>query len=107
VIIDKLPFASPADPVLQAKLEKLRQEGLNPFSAHQLPSAIITLRQGVGRLIRDHEDCGVLMLCDPRLLTKPYGQLFLNSLPPMPRSHSIADIEHFFAHERSDSASSA
>jgi len=107
VIIDKLPFASPADPVLQAKLEKLRQEGLNPFSAHQLPSAIITLRQGVGRLIRDHEDCGLLMLCDPRLLTKPYGQLFLNSLPPMPRSHSIADIEHFFAHERSDSASSA
>lgn len=100
VIIDKLPFASPSDPVLHAKLEKLRQDGLNPFSSHQLPAAIITLRQGVGRLIRDHEDRGILMLCDPRVLTKPYGKLFLNSLPPMQRSHSITDVQHFFAHER-------
>jgi ATP-dependent DNA helicase DinG len=107
VIIDKLPFASPADPVLHAKLEKLRQDGLNPFSTHQLPVAIITLRQGVGRLIRDHEDRGVLMLCDPRLLNKPYGKLFLNSLPAMPRSHSIADIQQFFALERSHSTVSA
>ena len=99
VIIDKLPFASPADPVLNAKLEKLRQGGLNPFASYQLPSAIITLRQGVGRLIRDHNDRGVLMLCDPRLLSKPYGKLFLNSLPEMPRSQSIEDVERFFTHE--------
>ena len=107
VIIDKLPFASPADPVLHAKLENLRQDGLNAFSTHQLPAAIITLRQGVGRLIRDHEDRGVLMLCDPRLLNKPYGKLFLNSLPAMPRSHSITDIQQFFALERSHSTVSA
>ena len=100
VIIDKLPFASPADPVLNAKLEKLRQDGVNPFTSYQLPSAIITLRQGVGRLIRDHQDRGVLMLCDPRLLSKPYGRLFLNSLPGMSRSQNIEDVNKFFEHDR-------
>ncbi|MCF7968002.1 MAG: ATP-dependent DNA helicase [Methylococcaceae bacterium] len=107
VIIDKLPFASPADPVLHAKLEKIRRDGLNPFYTHQLPATIITLRQGVGRLIRDYDDRGVLVLCDPRLLSKPYGKVFLNSLPPMERSHSIADIQLFFADARSPSVVSA
>jgi ATP-dependent DNA helicase DinG len=107
VIIDKLPFASPADPVLHAKLEKIRRDGLNPFYTHQLPATIITLRQGVGRLIRDYDDRGVLVLCDPRLLSKPYGKVFLNSLPPMARSHSIADIQLFFADARSPSVVSA
>ncbi|MDD1648868.1 MAG: ATP-dependent DNA helicase [Methylococcaceae bacterium] len=99
VIIDKLPFASPVDPVLNARLESIRQAGYSPFAAYQLPSAIISLKQGVGRLIRDHEDRGVLMLCDPRLLSKPYGRLFLNSLPAIPRSRSLDDVERFFARE--------
>ena len=99
VIIDKLPFASPADPVLNARLESLRQAGLSPFAAYQLPTAIIALKQGVGRLIRDHDDRGVLMLCDPRLLSKPYGRLFLNSLPAIPRSRALTDVEQFYARE--------
>ncbi len=99
VIIDKLPFAAPSDPVLAARLDSLRRAGLNPFACHQLPAATIALKQGVGRLIRDHEDRGVLMLCDPRLLAKPYGKTFLNSLPPLPRSRSLDDVTAFFAHE--------
>jgi ATP-dependent DNA helicase DinG len=96
VIIDKLPFASPGDPVLAARLESLRKRGVNPFSAHQLPEAIINLKQGVGRLIRDAKDCGVLMLCDPRLTSKPYGRLFLKSLPVIPTTQDPAKAIAFF-----------
>lgn len=99
VIIDKLPFASPGEPVLQARLESLRRRGAEPFRDYQLPLAAITLKQGVGRLIRDSKDRGVLMLCDPRLVTKPYGRVFLASLPPMTQTRALADVQRFFAEE--------
>ena len=99
VIIDKLPFASPGDPVLKARMSAMEQQGRNPFFEHQLPSAIIMLRQGVGRLIRDVNDRGVLMVCDPRLLKKSYGQMFLDSVPAMKRSRDIEDVRRFFATE--------
>ncbi|MEX2352730.1 MAG: ATP-dependent DNA helicase, partial [Gammaproteobacteria bacterium] len=83
VIIDKLPFATPDDPVLQARMKRLEEQGRNPFMDYQLPEAVITLKQGVGRLIRDEGDYGVLMICDPRLTGKSYGRIFLKSLPPM------------------------
>jgi ATP-dependent DNA helicase DinG len=91
VIIDKLPFSSPGDPVLQARLQALREQGDDPFRSHQLPQAVIALKQGAGRLIRDATDRGVLMLCDPRLRSRPYGKTFIASLPPMPTCH---DLEH-------------
>ncbi len=97
VIIDKLPFASPGNPVLQARLDAMRANGTEPFMHYQLPRAVITLKQGVGRLIRDVSDRGVLMLCDPRLTSKAYGRVFLNSLPDMPRSNDIADVQAFFS----------
>ncbi len=97
VIIDKLPFATPDDPVLQARGRAMEEEGRNPFMEYQLPAAVIALKQGAGRLIRDENDRGVLMLCDPRLLSRPYGKVFLASLPPMPRTRVFADIERFFA----------
>jgi ATP-dependent DNA helicase DinG len=96
VVIDKLPFASPGDPVLKARLHAMEQQGRNPFFEQQLPSAIIMLRQGVGRLIRDVNDRGVLMVCDPRLLKRSYGQLFLDSVPAMQRTRDIADVRRFF-----------
>jgi ATP-dependent DNA helicase DinG len=97
VIIDKLPFGSPGDPVLQARIEALRKQGVNPFMAYQLPTAVITLKQGVGRLIRDHMDRGVLVLCDPRLRSKSYGRVFLDSLPDIPRTQDVDDVREFFA----------
>jgi ATP-dependent DNA helicase DinG len=97
VVIDKLPFAPPDDPVLAARLEHLRRAGRNPFVDYQLPHAAIALKQGAGRLIRDEHDRGVLVLCDPRLLAKSYGRQLLDSLPPMPRTRAIADVEAFFA----------
>jgi ATP-dependent DNA helicase DinG len=96
VIIDKLPFAAPDDPVLQARLAAMRAGGLNPFMDYQLPQAVITLKQGVGRLIRDVHDRGVLMICDPRLYSKPYGRVFRASLPPMPISREAAAVTRFF-----------
>ncbi len=96
VIIDKLPFASPADPILQARIEAMRNRGENPFMAYQLPNAVLTLKQGVGRLIRDVSDRGVLVLCDPRLFTKRYGRIFLDSLPPMPLTRELVDVQSFF-----------
>lgn len=96
VLIDKIPFASPGDPVLQARIESLRSRGGNPFSTIQIPSAVIQLKQGIGRLIRDNTDFGVLVLCDPRFLTKPYGKQFLRSLPPMPITQNIDDVSEFF-----------
>jgi len=96
VIIDKLPFASPGEPVLQARIDAMRRRGGNPFMDYQLPNAVIALKQGVGRLIRDVNDRGVLVICDPRLLGKPYGRIFLASLPPMARTRDVADVERFF-----------
>ncbi len=96
VVIDKLPFAAPDDPVLMARLEALEQSGINAFMGWQVPSAVIALKQGAGRLIRDVHDRGVLVLCDPRLTTKGYGKLFLASLPPMPRTRELADVQVFF-----------
>ena len=96
VIIDKLPFASPDDPVLKARIDAMRKEGQNPFMSYQLPNAVLSLKQGAGRLIRDNDDTGVLMLCDPRLVSKPYGRIFLKSLPAMPRSRKIEDVQQFF-----------
>ncbi len=84
VLIDKLPFAAPGDPVLDARLQALRAGGRNPFNDHQLPEAIMTLRQGVGRLIRDPADRGLLVIADPRLRRKPYGRRMLAALPAMP-----------------------
>ena len=97
VIIDKLPFASPGDPVMQARLDALKKRGLNPFFDYQLPAAVVTLKQGVGRLIRDVTDTGILMLCDPRLLSKSYGKVFLRSLPEMPVTRELDDVVNFFA----------
>ncbi len=97
VIIDKLPFASPDDPVLQARAAAMEQAGRKPFMEYQLPEAVIALKQGVGRLIRDENDRGVLVLCDPRLLSKGYGRIFLASLPPMPQTRRLEDVQKFFA----------
>lgn len=99
VIIDKLPFASPGDPLLKARLEAINQAGGNPFFEQQIPAAVIALRQGIGRLIRDECDRGVLMVCDPRLLKRSYGQLFLDSIPPMRRTRDLKDVEAFFQDE--------
>jgi ATP-dependent DNA helicase DinG len=96
VIIDKLPFAPPDDPLFAARLEELRAEGGNPFFDYQLPQAAIALKQGAGRLIRTETDRGVLMICDPRLTDKPYGRRIWKSLPPMRRTRELADVEAFF-----------
>jgi len=95
VIIDKLPFTSPEDPLLKARMEDCRIRGGDPFADVQLPDAVITLKQGVGRLIRDTDDRGVLVICDQRLVSRPYGALFLNSLPPTPRTRDIAQAIAF------------
>jgi ATP-dependent DNA helicase DinG len=101
VIIDKLPFAAPDDPVLQARLRRLEEQGGSPFMDYQIPEAVISLKQGVGRLIRDRNDYGVLMLCDPRLKTKAYGRIFIKSLPDVRYTSELAEVEAFFrAHER-------
>ena len=96
VVIDKLPFAAPDDPVLMARLDALEQAGINPFMGWQVPNAVIALKQGAGRLIRDVHDRGVLVLCDPRISSKGYGRLFMASLPPMPRTRELADVQAFF-----------
>jgi ATP-dependent DNA helicase DinG len=97
VIIDKLPFSPPDDPVLAARIDKLNSEGKNAFMEYQLPYSVITLKQGAGRLIRDETDRGVLVICDPRLITKPYGRRIWQSLPPFKRTRELADVEAFFA----------
>ncbi|MGE0875815.1 MAG: ATP-dependent DNA helicase [Burkholderiales bacterium] len=97
VVIDKLPFAPPDDPVLAARIDAMRAEGANPFMAYQLPQAILQLKQGAGRLIRDDSDRGVLVLCDPRLHSKAYGRLVRASLPPMRQTRELADVQAFFA----------
>jgi ATP-dependent DNA helicase DinG len=95
VVIDKLPFAVPDDPQLKARLDAIRERGGNPFFEEQIPQAAIALKQGVGRLIRDADDFGVVMICDQRLYTKGYGRAFLDSLPPMPRTRSLDDVVGF------------
>jgi len=97
VIIDKLPFASPGDPVMQARLDGIRRMGGNPFMDYQLPLAVIALKQGAGRLIRDMNDYGVLMIGDNRISSKPYGKVFMQSLPDMPLTHDPADVDAFYA----------
>ena len=97
VVIDKLPFAAPDDPVFEARLQAVRRAGGNPFRDEQLPQAVIALKQGAGRLIRTETDRGVLVLCDPRLSGKSYGRVFLESLPPFPSTRDVADVDDFFA----------
>jgi ATP-dependent DNA helicase DinG len=97
VVIDKLPFAPPDDPVLSARLERMKADGRNAFMDYQLPRAVINVKQGAGRLIRDESDRGVLMICDPRLISKPYGKRVWRSLPPMKRTRELGDVLAFFA----------
>ena len=96
VIIDKLPFASPSDPVTAARIEAIAARGGDPFGDYQVPLAILTLQQGLGRLIRHRGDRGVLAILDPRIRTARYGDRFLASLPPAPQTHDLAAIERFF-----------
>lgn len=97
VVIDKLPFAAPDDPVLQGRITALRRRGGDPFLDYQVPQAVLALKQGVGRLIRDVGDRGVLVLGDPRLLSRGYGRVFLDSLPPLPRTRDLTEVQRFFA----------
>lgn len=97
VIVDRLPFAVPSDPVVQARMRAIEEAGGKPFFEYQVPSAVIALKQGFGRLIRSLEDRGVLMLLDPRLERQRYGRIFLESLPPYRITQNIADVEAFFA----------
>lgn len=104
VVIDRLPFAAPGDPVLQARIDALRAGGGNPFMQYQVPQAVIALKQGAGRLIRDVSDRGLLMLCDRRLVDRPYGRVFLDSLPPMPRTRVLDTVRRFFVATAPDAA---
>jgi ATP-dependent DNA helicase DinG len=97
VAIDKLPFGSPSDPLLMARLEHIRRNGGNGFTGHQVPQAVLALKQGAGRLLRDERDYGVVVLCDPRVCSKPYGRAFLSALEPMPVTDSLADVAAFFS----------
>jgi ATP-dependent DNA helicase DinG len=99
VIIDKLPFAPPDDPVLAARIEEMKRSGRNAFVEYQLPRAVINVKQGAGRLIRAESDRGMLMICDPRMLDKPYGRRVWRSLPPMRRTRELAVALAFFGHE--------
>ena len=96
VIIDKLPFEVPSDPVLQARSERIKAQGGKPFFEFQVPRAILTLRQGVGRLMRSVTDSGVIAIMDVRLFSKGYGRVFLNSLPPSPVTRDLGDITKFY-----------
>jgi ATP-dependent DNA helicase DinG len=96
VIIDKLPFAPPDDPINEARARAMKACGRDPFMEYQLPQAVIALKQGVGRLIRDADDRGVVVLCDPRLLSRAYGRVFIESLPPMPICRDIDEVVDFF-----------
>ena len=99
VMIDRLPFQPPDDPVLAARIDKMNAQGRNAFMEYQVPQAVITLKQGAGRLIRDETDRGVLMICDTRIITKPYGRRIWQSLPPMRRTRALADVEAFFSRD--------
>ena len=96
VIIDKLPFAPPDDPVLSARVDQLNTEGKNAFMEYQFPYSVIPLKHGSGRLIRDENARGVIMICDPRLISKSYGKRIWQSLPPFKRTREIAEVQRFF-----------
>ena len=97
VAIDRLPFASPGDPFMQARIELIRRSGGDPFRDYQLPRAVLALRQGVGHLIRGYADYGIVMIGDPRLESRSYGRVFLSSLPPMPVVRSASEACAFLA----------
>ncbi len=97
VVIEKLPFGSPGDPVMKARIDDMKAHGGNPFNEYQIPQAAIALKQGVGRLIRDVTDRGVLVLCDPRVRSRGYGEVFLHSLPQMPIATGLEEVQRFFA----------
>jgi ATP-dependent DNA helicase DinG len=107
VIIDKLPFAPPDDPVIAARIRHLEAGGGNGFMEFQLPAAAIALKQGAGRLIRTETDRGVLMLCDPRLVSKPYGKRLLAALPPMTRTRRLDRVQAFFTWHSGNDLSAA
>jgi ATP-dependent DNA helicase DinG len=100
VVIDRLPFNPPDDPVLAACIERINRAGGNAFMDYQLPRAVIALKQGAGRLIRDETDRGALVICDPRLVDKPYGRRIWRALPPFRRTRALADVESFFGARR-------
>lgn len=104
VVIDKLPFAAPDDPVFEARLDAIRRSGGVPFRDEQVPQAVIAMKQGVGRLIRTETDRGVLVLCDPRLTGKSYGKIFLDSLPPAVVTRRLEDVQAFFAEDQEQAA---
>lgn len=106
LIIDKLPFDSPGDPLVGARIEIMRSRGENPFMHYQLPAAMISLKQGLGRLIRTSSDCGLLAVLDTRLVKRRYGRLFLESLPPVPLTNRMEDVFHFFKKPRPESLAS-
>ena len=101
VVIDKLPFEVPSDPVIMARMERIKDEGGNPFFEFQVPRAILTLRQGVGRLMRTSSDRGLLAILDIRLFSKRYGSQFLKSLPPSPVCRELKSVQQFFQEEDS------
>lgn len=96
LIVDKLPFDSPGDPLVAARIEAIRGREGNPFMEYQVPSAIITLKQGLGRLIRKRSDRGVLSILDNRIIKSRYGRLFVESLPEMPVTHELEEVQKFF-----------
>ena len=106
VLIDKLPFTPPDDPMLRARSRVMRKEGGEPFRELQLPQAALSLRQGAGRLIRDESDRGVLVICDPRILGRSYGKIFLRSLPEMPLTRDMDDVRDFFSESTGTSVDS-
>jgi ATP-dependent DNA helicase DinG len=95
VIIDRIPFAVPTDPVVAARIRQTNEEGGNAFADYQVPQAVISLKQGFGRLIRSEEDYGLLAILDNRLVRKGYGKIFLESLPPYRRTHQVEDVRAF------------
>jgi len=99
LIVDKLPFDSPGDPLVAGRIHAIREKGGNPFMEYQIPSAVISLKQGLGRLIRSSTDRGVLSILDKRLTTKGYGRMFFDSLPSIPATHKLEDLHLFFAGE--------
>lgn len=104
VIIDKLPFTSPDEPLLKARIEDCKLQGGEPFNDIQIPEAVIALKQGVGRLIRDVSDRGALIICDSRLVNRPYGEIFLKSLPPAKRTRDLAKVVEFLQNLQRETA---